>query len=378
MTARAEVAARALAALDQCERVCPRDAAPHVAVRLDVLRAIVTRGAAPRVAAIGRRGAGKSSLLNALAGAPLARVGDVTDTTHTHAVRRVVTEAGPIEWLDTPGLRAGARAGRLDAVAAAAGAFEPTALLVLCAATEVDAGIDDDLDDVAAIVTRLARRPALIAASTRVDELAPPDVLAPPFDDDEKRANIARSVSTLHGHLVRRGLAPRLALPVCALTTWRGDALVDDARWNLAPLARALAATSPRRIDDDVGHLVRGLCDAVVDHVAGEAARVAMTAPAGRSGDVLTGLQGALVRCLDAVLGAFTDAPPRASREAPGEAARPGMFTEVLRGALDGIGARRAGAAVASGRVRALGRSVLAHEAPRPSAALLDAMGARD
>ncbi len=373
MVDRAEVVRGVLSALDACERLCPPARSPDVAVRVTVLRDLFARGPAARVAAVGRRGAGKSSLLNALAGAPLAGVGDVADATLAPRVARVETAQGALLWLDTPGLRAGGREGRLDAVSTAARAFEPTALLVLCASTEVDAGIDEDLDDVAAITRALARPAPIIAASTRVDELAPPDVAEPPFDDAEKRANVARSVSTLHRHMLRRGLAPRVALPVCAFVSWREGALVGDARWNLAPLARALDATRPDDVGRDLAELLRGLCGALVDRVADDAASLSMEAPAPRRGELLASLHESLVRCLDELLAAFSGRRVASLRDTLGRAVTPGPITEVLRGALDGLGARRAGAALASSRVRALGRAVLALESLRPSAEVIDA-----
>ena len=377
MRSQAEQVSTLLAALDRCERLCQRDESPAVGVRTDVLRAIIELGEAPRVAVIARRGAGKSTLLNALAEAPVARVGDVADATLDARVHTLRTPSGPLLWLDTPGLRAGGREGRLDDVRAAVRAFEPTIALFLCAATEVDAGIDDDLDDLAAIATSLRSDARLYAVVTRVDELPPLDLHAPPFDD-EKRSHIAQSVTTLHRHMLARGLAIRSVIPVCAFASWRDGVAHDDARWNLAPLTRALFNAAPRDVGADLEALLRGLASELVERVATDAETAATKAPGARGAEIVRARHEALVGCLDALLDAFTDRHGASLTESLGSVAKPGALFGLVRGALEGVGARWASGSLASARVRAVGRAVLALESLRPSESVIAALGAGD
>ncbi|MFO0629104.1 MAG: GTPase, partial [Polyangiales bacterium] len=68
------------------------------------LRARLTSPGAVPLAVLGRRGAGKSSVLNALCGAARAAVGDVRDTTHEARAWTVPRLPGVL-WIDGPGLR---------------------------------------------------------------------------------------------------------------------------------------------------------------------------------------------------------------------------------------------------------------------------------
>jgi predicted GTPase len=374
MRNRAERFECASAALDRCVALCPRDDDPSVTLRVEVLRAGLHLGATARVAVIARRGAGKSTLLNALANRALARVGHVADATLDARTWSIETRDARLLWLDTPGLRAGGRSERLDVVRRAVRAFEPTCALFLCAATEVDAGIDDDLDDLGAILGGLRAETPLIAAVTRVDELPPFDVVAPPFDD-EKRAYIQQATITLHRHLLRRALVPRAVMPLCAFASWEGDALTDDARWNLAPLTRALAHTTPRDPAEALERLLRGLCAELVDRVAIDAERAITRAEGARGPAIVRARLDALVGTLDALLDAFTERGGATLAETLGSVAKPGALFGLVRGALDGVGARRAAASLAATRVRAVGRAVLTLESFRPSAEVVAMVG---
>jgi hypothetical protein len=246
-------------------------------------------------------------------------------------------------------------------------------VLFLCAATEADAGIDDDLDDLDAITEALAPGVGLVASVTRVDELPPLDEHAPPFDD-EKRAHIAAAVTTLHRHMLRRATAPRAVVPICAFTSWRGDTPVDDARWNLAPLTRALVHAASRGFEADLEGLLRGLAGELVERVAADVEEASSRAPGTRGASIVSARHEALVGCLDALLEGFTGRRGASLAEALGSMAKPGALFGIVRGALEGVGARRASGSLSAARVRAVGRSVLALESLRPSKELVDAL----
>ena len=339
---RAELAA----ALDACELACAGDAA--VGLRATALRALTEGGVAPRVAAVGRRGAGKSALLNALAGAPLARTGDVADTTIRARAWGFDGPHGRFVWLDAPGFRAGGRAGRLVDVAEAVRAFGPSVVALCVAATEVDAAIDGDLDDLAR-VAEVTDAP-LVALATRVDELEPPDVALPPFDDADKQRHIAASVATLAGHLAARKVeAP--VLPVCALADWRDGSLAHDARWNLDAVAAALRAPP----HGDLDALVRGLGELIIAHHASRAEALAREALP-RVGELLEANGRAMLDALDALLGAWCGRAGPPLRAVHARALRGGG---AVRAALELVGASRASGAAAARRVRSLGAEAM-------------------
>lgn len=217
---------------------------------LRAIRALVIDGRPPRVAAIGRRGSGKSSLANALLGARLLDVGAVDDTTREPQWIDLERNQRKIRWIDTPGLRAGGNPERADRVAALLAKDPPDVLLFCVRSTQVDAGIDDDIDDLKSILTALESRakvkPPVLAVITRVDELAPPVPKQPPFGD-EKRRNIDQSIDVLRRHLERRTITVSDVVAVAAYTKHFSDGTIAiDWRHNIDRLASSLFDALPQ------------------------------------------------------------------------------------------------------------------------------------
>ncbi len=237
-------------ALDDVEELLKRiPGARRLVTEVQELRALLVERRAPRVAALGRRGVGKSTLANALLGAEVAAVGAVEDTTREAGWYDVTHAGRSIRWLDTPGLRAGAEPGRREAVEKALRAEAPDVVLMLVKATQVDAGIDDDLAEVKALLGALGeKKPAVIAVVTRCDELAAARPKAPPFDHDpERREAIAHAVSLLRAHAERAGVAVADVVPVVAWQRFKDGARVADWRWNLETLGAAIFEALPTR-----------------------------------------------------------------------------------------------------------------------------------
>jgi len=85
-------------------------AAGSLAARLHALARWVSHDRVARVTVVGRRGAGKSSLLNAIANEPLAKTGAVEDTTGEPRMFELALDGTAVQWIDTGGLRAGGAA----------------------------------------------------------------------------------------------------------------------------------------------------------------------------------------------------------------------------------------------------------------------------
>lgn len=216
---------------------------------LRAIRALVLEGRPPRVAVIGRRGAAKSSLANALLGTEALVTGAVEDTTKEPAWVDLKHKGRTIRWIDTPGLRAGGNPERGDRVGQLL-AKDPPDVIILCVrATQVDAGIDDDLNDVRSILSAIEGKgkpkPPVVAVITRVDDLAPPVPKQPPFVG-EKKVNIEKAVDVLRKHMERVGLTAKTIVPVASYLKYFSDgSIAIDWRYNVNVLADAVFDALP-------------------------------------------------------------------------------------------------------------------------------------
>lgn len=237
--------------LDDVEELLKRiPGARRLVTEVQDLRALLVDRRPPRIAVVGRRGVGKSSLVNALLGIEAAPVGAVEDTTDAAGWYDVTSDGRAIRWLDTPGLRAGAEPSRRELVERALKAERPDVVLLLVKASQVDAGIDEDLDEARAVFAAVAvdRKPAppLIAVLTKVDELAGARVKAPPFDGDTaRRENIAAAVTLLRSHLDRVKLEVKDVVPVATWQRFKDGVRVNDWRWNLETLGASIFEALP-------------------------------------------------------------------------------------------------------------------------------------
>lgn len=172
---------------------------------ITILKELVMEQRPPRFMVVGRRGAGKSSLLNAIFGEKVAAVGSVTSTTGESMWYTWKTSRGQIELLDTRGLGDNTKPesanfkDAIDDINVAVNTVFPDALLFLCKAKEVDSRIADDLLNVNTIINHIkskhAYAPPVVGIVTQVDELDPLSDSEPPFQ--KKSKNIAESVQTL-------------------------------------------------------------------------------------------------------------------------------------------------------------------------------------
>lgn len=272
---------------------------------LRAIRALVLDGRAPRVAAIGRRGSGKSSIANALLGARVLEVGAVDDTTREPQWLDLVRNGRKVRWIDTPGLRAGGNAARSERIATLLAKDPPDVLLFCVRATQVDAGIDDDLDDLKSILTTIegrgGQRPPVVAVITRVDELSPPIPRQPPFNA-EKRENIDKAVDVLRKHLERRAVTTAAIVPIGAFARFFSDgSIAIDWRYNVDALASAVFDALPQLAQAEAAmafEASRALRRRVARRIVTGATSIAFfvgAAPLPHDLVVLTPLQGVMV-----------------------------------------------------------------------------------
>src|SRR5580698_2632898 len=144
--------ARAIVRLEELLDRLPVEVAKDLRIRIATLRTVMLEKRPPALVLVGRRGAGKSSLVNALFGAKVAELGHVTAQTGRGRWYDYEREGGAMSILDTRGIQEGSAPAEADDVStavesiAAAIREKPADLVVFVAkASEVDSAIDADL-----------------------------------------------------------------------------------------------------------------------------------------------------------------------------------------------------------------------------------------
>lgn len=224
---------------------------------LDDLEELVMDSRAPRFAILGRRGAGKSSLINAIFGSVVAGVGSVKSQTGAGAWHTYFDKRGKLEILDTRGLGEGTKpneaastATPLEEISNSIKSLRPDALLFLVKAKEVDSHIDEDM----AQLTRIRQiikdthnyEPPVVGVVTQVDELDPADVSLPPFDDEEKQTNIQLAQTLLYEKISKAITEPVRVIPVSAYMRFKDNQIVSDRRWQIDMLIEYLIDQLPK------------------------------------------------------------------------------------------------------------------------------------
>ncbi len=258
----------------------------------------------PRFAVVGRRGSGKSSLINAIFGEKVAAIGHETSMTGAPVWRDYSGEFGALEILDTRGFQEGSTPDEKDdaetPLESVLGAFDekvPDAILFLVKATEVDAAIDGDLDELVAIRNHLRESKGsevpVVAIVTQCDQLEPPFIALHDPDKHEERDYEEKvdRVRAVVKHLVqmisgRRELMGSLieVFGVCAYMSWRDDdTLRFDGRWRINDLLRYLIHNLPDEAQLEFARLSQvttiqaGLADRITTAAAIATAGIAAT-----------------------------------------------------------------------------------------------------
>src|SRR5580692_13158355 len=102
-----KILARVTARLEELLDRLPVEIAKDLRARIATLRTVVLEKRPPALVLVGRRGAGKSSLVNALFGAKVAELGHVTAQTGRGRWYEYEKDGGSMSILDTRGVQEG-------------------------------------------------------------------------------------------------------------------------------------------------------------------------------------------------------------------------------------------------------------------------------
>ena len=253
------------------EKVIPKLPEPLrslVRTEIDKLREVIMEARAPRFAIVGRRGAGKSSLINAIFSNKVAEVGAVKSTTGMGRWYDYEDEKGTMSILDTRGLGEGSvpdvkveKESAEEEVKASIDHKCPDALLFLCKAKEIDARIDEDINSLVEIKSYVQKKhtynPPVVGVITQVDELDPPQVVDPPYKDEKKQKNIAstkallsRKIETVFDDVIE-------VIPISAYIDFKNGEIVYDRRWNVDKLVEYLIEHLPRSAQMELARIAR-------------------------------------------------------------------------------------------------------------------------
>jgi uncharacterized protein (DUF697 family)/GTPase Era involved in 16S rRNA processing len=220
-----------------------------------ILKELLMDARPPKLMILGRRGAGKSSLVNAVFGERVAAVGSVLSETGRPTWYSYQGPRGEMKILDTRGLGDRTRPeaanfqDSLDEIRAVLVEEHPDAILFLCKAKDVDSHIAQDVANIEAVRAFIAQKhryeAPVVAVVTQVDELDPKRV-EPPYENEVKRRNIDTAVRTIEEALTESGIALARVIPVSTYAEYEGERRIYDNYWNVEELVDYLVDVLPR------------------------------------------------------------------------------------------------------------------------------------
>lgn len=240
---------------DILERV-PARLAEKMKAELGSLREMLMESRAPRLMIIGRRGAGKSSLLNAIFGQREAAIGSVTSETGRAKWYTLTTSRGKLDLLDTRGIGDRTRPESanfneaIDDIYAAVDSVAPDAILFLCKAKEVDARISEDIVSAKDVVSRIEAnhgyKPPVVGIVTQVDELDPLSNNDPPYL--RKENNIEAAVDALSKAFRSHDMRALRIMPTSSYAEYENGASTPSFTryWNIVELVEYLIDVLPK------------------------------------------------------------------------------------------------------------------------------------
>lgn len=218
---------------------------------LDIMKKLIIEARAPRFAIVGRRGAGKSSILNAIFGSPVAKIGSVKAETQLGKWFPFSDKKGSMEILDTRGLNEGLDPQKaMSDLKSCLNEKLPDAFIFLNKAKEVDAHINADINSLKELYDYVKEEYSynipIITVASQVDELDPKSDHIPPFKD-QKLKNI--EIATTHLNEYVNKVIPNSSYKIGISSYLEFDDnknITFDSRWNIDKLIELLIEHIPQ------------------------------------------------------------------------------------------------------------------------------------
>lgn len=219
------------------------------------IKEFVMESRPPKIMIIGRRGAGKSSLINAIFGNKVAAIGSVMSKTGMPIWHKYEDKRGTLRILDTRGLGDKSKPesanfqNAFDEIKAAVKSDCPDVILFLCKAKEVDSRISEDVQNAIKIRKVIVKdhkyEIPVVSVVTQVDELDPKRV-EPPYENQYKKRNIKTSVNAIYSVFSEEQIELLKIIPVSAYAEYENDKRVYDNYWNIESLVEYLIEVLPK------------------------------------------------------------------------------------------------------------------------------------
>ncbi|KOR83018.1 hypothetical protein AM233_01965 [Bacillus sp. FJAT-22058] len=213
----------------------------------------------PRIALVGRRGSGKSSLINAMFGQERQYVSSVKSGTGKGKWLWYPSDAEPkIRLLDSRGLGESEAPTEefeedtpLDELIKAVTEEQPDVFLFLIKAKEADSRIEEDLQELKKLRKIVKENHhydvPVICVVTQVDELDPPHYKQVPFDSNpKKKKNIDEAIALMSKRFKDSEIPLLNIIPTCSYVDFDESGNIEyDMRWNIDLLSDYLIEALP-------------------------------------------------------------------------------------------------------------------------------------